>query len=626
LILLPLVFLLMSVLCILLFSRRDKVLSRSWLGFGAVVTVLLSITASFGLLFCLGVPFTSLTPLLPFIMFGVGLDDAFIISGAYARTDHTKSAVERIDDTMKDIGSTILLTTLTSTLAFALGCISSIPAVRYLVIYAFPTIMIDFLFQITFFVALIVIDQRRVEDNRRDCCFCCTAKDVSDAPTLDLSGKSEKHFADRLMIRYADFLLKPVVKWTVIVLFAGMLGFFSWRTSQLTQFFDFTTVIPSDSYIQPWWDTYNDLYEANGVRSSAYFRDVDFSDPSIQDQMESYVQELGNMPAAGEGEPFSFWLRDFRVFVEDQQLDAMTFEEQVQLFLADPIQFDAHGEDIVLNADGVMTASRALIRLDNVDENDVLEVVDALELQRGISESQPINQGLDDWAFFLFSEDFYIWEFYRVSPDELRLTTIVGVISVSFLALVFIPHWSAVFFVGIIVAVLYIDLLGFIQLCGVHVNPVMYIGTCVWSAALTATIAWKFHSLTISPLYFPATATVMSIGLMVDFIMHVMLRFVETKGKSRTEKTKETLETIGASVLIGGFSTLIGVLPLALSTSEIFFTTFIVFFGLVLMGLLHGLVLLPVILSMIGPLESIDEQEGSDTAGQIMDRGETDSV
>ena len=79
-------------------------------------------------------------------MFGVGLDDAFIISGAFSRTDHSKNVVDRINDTMEDIGATILLTTLTSSLAFALGLISSVPAVQYLVMYAFPTIMIDFVF------------------------------------------------------------------------------------------------------------------------------------------------------------------------------------------------------------------------------------------------------------------------------------------------------------------------------------------------------------------------------------------------------------------------------------------------------------------------------------------------
>ena len=99
-----------------------------------------------------------------------------------------------------------------------------------------------------------------------------------------------------------------------------------------------------------------------------------------------------------------------------------------------------------------------------------------------------------------------------------------------------------------------------------------------------------------------------SIGLMVDFLMHIALRYFETKGETRDAKTKGTLETIGASVLVGGFSTLIGVLPLALSQSEIFWTTFVIFFGLVLLGLLHGLILLPVLLSMFGSLESIVEE------------------
>ena len=157
------------------------------------------------------------------------------------------------------------------------------------------------------------------------------------------------------------------------------------------------------------------------------------------------------------------------------------------------------------------------------------------------------------------------------------MTVVIGVITVSVLALIFIPHWTAVLFVGPLVAVLYIDLLGFIELAGVSVNPVMYI------------------------------CSVMSIGLMVDFVMHVALRFFEMTGKSRTRKTKDTLETLGASVMVGGLSTLVGVLPLALSSSEIFWTTFIIFFGLVFLGLLHGLILLPVLLSMFGPLDSIEE-------------------
>lgn len=59
--LLPLVFVVMSFLCVCIYARRDPVFSRAWLGFGAVVTVLLALVASFGLLFICGVPFTELT-------------------------------------------------------------------------------------------------------------------------------------------------------------------------------------------------------------------------------------------------------------------------------------------------------------------------------------------------------------------------------------------------------------------------------------------------------------------------------------------------------------------------------------------------------------------------------------
>jgi Niemann-Pick C1 protein len=96
---------------------------------------------------------------------------------------------------------------------------------------------------------------------------------------------------------------------------------------------------------------------------------------------------------------------------------------------------------------------------------------------------------------------------------------------------------------------------------------------------------------------------VMSIGLLVDFVMHVLLRYYETPGENRNEKTKETLRTMGSSILLGSVSTFLGVLPLAFSTSEIFTTIFKAFIGLVTLGAAQGLILLPVVLSLIGPLE-----------------------
>jgi len=70
--LVPFVFLLMVVFTSLVFFKRDKVRSRSRLGFMAVVSVALSILSGFGLMFVCSVPFTSITTILPFVFFGVG--------------------------------------------------------------------------------------------------------------------------------------------------------------------------------------------------------------------------------------------------------------------------------------------------------------------------------------------------------------------------------------------------------------------------------------------------------------------------------------------------------------------------------------------------------------------------
>ena len=129
--------------------------------------------------FTAGVPLTNLTTLTPFVVFGVGLDDTFIITGAFARTKPDQSMEDRVRQTMKDAGVSISVTTLTTAVAFALGAISNIPAVRWLCLYAMVTIIIDFFYQISFFMALLVLDAKRIQDNRRDCCVCLTAQNAA---------------------------------------------------------------------------------------------------------------------------------------------------------------------------------------------------------------------------------------------------------------------------------------------------------------------------------------------------------------------------------------------------------------------------------------------------------------
>merc|ERR1712232_741321 len=323
---------------------------------------------------------------------------------------------------------------------------------------------------------------------------------------------------------------------------------------------------------------------------------------------EDYMNKIVDMQEIG-GQPEFFWVRDFQSFLASDQsisalaatlpkdsavhaayqgssstvaeaMAALSFERQLDVFLTVPAYDQLYSDNIVRNSKGNVTASRTRVRMSEIDQRSVEDQIDALENQRIISEQMPINRDVDpdNWKFFTFEELYYIWQFYTDSPSELVLTTILGVSAVSIVSLIFIPHWSSVLFVAPIISILYVDLLGFLQLCGVAINAVSYI------------------------------SLVMSIGLMVDFLLHILLRFFESKETSRDAKVKDVLQTMGTSILIGGISTFLGVLPLMFSTSTIFSTIFYCFLGLVVLGITHGLIFLPVVLSLLGPTVVLDLQ------------------
>lgn len=526
-----------------------------------------------------------MTQILPFVLFGVGLDDAFIICGAYDRTDPMQEPEDRIRATIQDIGISITISTLTTTLAFGIGCISSIPTIYWLCLYAFPTILLVYLYQATFFIAWIVLDDRRIKQKHRDCCWCISVVEASEESEQEgqeesRSGpKVQTSVTEQFMLKYAEHLLRPWVKATVVLAFTALLCAGAISTSQLTQSFSFTDVLPDDSYLTDFFDALDDYTDRSSIAPGVYFRYVDQSDKNIQAQMDSYINDLVFMVGAILEPPGFFWLRDFKVFLNNSEdsLAQLDFYNQVQAFLNDTVYGELYRDDIVTDSDGTITASRCRIDMDNIDLEDIKQQIDALEEQRKVTKAQPINQGRKDWAFFTYEGIYNIWEFYAVTVDELIITTATGVAAVTCVAFLLIPHLTAALFVFPLISMMYVDVLGVLQWAGAHVNPVSYI------------------------------AMVMSIGLLVDYAMHILLRYYESPG-SRKEKTVEMLRTMGASIIIAAISTFLGTLPLAFSTSEIFTTVFYAFLGLVTVGCGHGLIFLPVILSMFGPEDRVEEQ------------------
>lgn len=86
-------------------------------------------------------------------------------------------------------------------------------------------------------------------------------------------------------------------------------------------------------------------------------------------------------------------------------------------------------------------------------------------------------------------EGYDIWELYRVSAEELIKTSLIGVGAVSGIALLLVPHWSAFVIILPSVAVLYLELLGFMQMAGLHINAV----SCKFTLELSLAVSLLFE-------------------------------------------------------------------------------------------------------------------------------------
>ena len=94
---------------------------------------------------------------------------------------------------------------------------------------------------------------------------------------------------------------------------------------------------------------------------------------------------------------------------------------------------------------------------------------------------------------------------------------------------------------------------------------------------------------------------VVAVGVSVDYIVHFIHAFKTSTESTRNDRVISAFGLVGASIFNGGFSTILAIFPLIFSQTYIFNVFFKCWLSLLVYGIGHALVLLPVLLSFIGP-------------------------
>ena len=112
-------------------GKLNLVEQRIWLGVAGISAVMMGVVTSFGIAAYLGVFYSQMNQLLPFLMLGVGIDDMFVIMQAFDNLDKVEREEQlgrKLGLTMKHAGVAITITSVTDLLAFAIGATTVLPA------------------------------------------------------------------------------------------------------------------------------------------------------------------------------------------------------------------------------------------------------------------------------------------------------------------------------------------------------------------------------------------------------------------------------------------------------------------------------------------------------------------
>ncbi|CAG7907360.1 unnamed protein product [Brassica rapa] len=607
--------------------------SKVLLGLSGVLLVMLSVLGSVGFFSAVGMKSTLIImEVIPFLVLAVGVDNMCILVHAVKRQEQDLLLERRISNALMEVGPSITLASLAEILVFAVGAYIKMPAVRVFSMFAALAVLLDFILQVTAFVALIVFDFKRTEDKRVDCFPCIKKPQSSDSSDKCVSQEKAGLLTRYMKDVHAPILSHWVVKILVIAFFFGLAMAGIALSTRIDPGLEQQIVLPQDSYLQGY---FNNISTYLRIGPPLYFvvKNYNYSSESRQTNQlcsinkcdsNSLLNEIAKASLTPEvsyiAKPAASWLDDFLVWLSPEAFgccrkftngtfcppddqppccpsdqgscglsevckDCTTCFRHADLSSDRPstIQFKEKlpwflnalpSADCAKGGHGAYSTSVDLQGYENgiIQASSFRTYHTPLNKQADFVNSMRAAQEFSSKVSRSLKMEIYPYSVFYMFFEQYLDTWKTALINLSIAI-------AAVFAVCLIIT------------CSFWSSAIILLVIAMIIIDLLGVMA-VFH---IQLNALSVVNLIMSVGIAVEFCVHITHAFSISSG-DRNQRMKEALGGMGASVFSGiTLTKLVGVIVLGFSRSEVFVVYYFkMYLALVLLGFLHGLVFLPV--------------------------------
>ncbi|KAK5946007.1 niemann-Pick type C- protein 1 [Knufia obscura] len=610
--------------------------SKFTLGIIGIIIVLMSVSGSVGLFSAAGVKVTLIiAEVIPFLVLAVGVDNIFLIVHEFERVNvsHPDEEIDdRIAKALGRMGPSILLSASTETIAFAMGAFVGMPAVKNFAAYAAGAVLINALLQVTMFVSVLALNQRRVESLRADCIPCIVVKRANSVsmPGGHFFGSEEEGMLQRYIRKtYAPALLNKKVKTIVVAVFVTIFAAALALIPRIQLGLDQRIALPSDSYMIQYFD---DLYEYFGSGPPVYFvaRDLNMTQRTPQEQtcgrfsacevysLSSILEQEAKRPdvsylnagAASWIDNYFLWLNptsgccvtdDFEPCLSEDEWslsmrnlpEGERFIELAEKWLEAKPDADcptagagAFSEAVVLDVNSTnVPASHWRSFHTPLQSQD--DLINSYAAARRISKDVSDRHNID---VFPYSKHYVFFDQYRSIVHLTATLLSVAVVVIFILTSLLLGSVMTGLVVSVTTIMILVDIMGVMAVFGVSLNALSLVNL------------------------------VICVGIAVEFCAHISRAFMfpsknvmeraRSRFRGRDMRAWTAMVNVGGSVFSGiTITKFLGVFVLAFTRSKVFEVYYFrIWLGLVILASSHALVFLPVALSWFGGDGYIDPE------------------